>query len=269
MIIIKTAKQIQQDITNNFKTLIGKDIAFGSTIDLYNTAISKIGQDIYTEIENNKTPHIWSYLEGEKLDDTGIWVNLPRKENESDDNYKYRLQKWMLSNEASNTTAIQNALMNLEYASNVDYQPYIKGSGTGVCYIIPKSYDIDIIKKALNEVYTIVKKVASPSLYIEYIIPTVKAVKLQIYISSQKGDLETIKSNLTKDISVYINKIPPNEYLKVGDINKIGINSNNVDYFNVTAVLIDNIVSDKINILQTIDTKMLFDKIIWIEGDNK
>ena len=65
-----------------------KHIAPGSVIDLYNTATSKVYEDLYLEIENNKTPHIWSNLEGEKLDDTGIWVNLPRKDGENDNNYK-------------------------------------------------------------------------------------------------------------------------------------------------------------------------------------
>lgn len=268
MIKIKKAIKIQEDLSNNFTKLTGSTIAPGSVLDLYNTAISKIDEDIYLEIEKNKTPHIWSSLEGENLDYTGTWVNLPRKEGESDNNYKYRLQQWTLSNEASNTTAIKNALMNLTYASNVDYVPYIKGSGTGACYIIPKDYNMDTINNALSEVYEIIKTVASPSLYVEYIIPTVKAVKLQIYMSSSNGDLETIKDTLTIQISNYINTIPPNSYFEVGAINKIGINTNNVDYFNVTSVLIDNIVTDKIQILQTIDSKMLFDKIIWIEGDN-
>lgn len=268
VIKIKSAQDIQKDLSNNFTELTGETIAPGSVLDLYNTAISKVDEDMYSEIEKNKTPHIWSGLEGDTLDYTGVWVNLPRKNGESDNNYKYRIQNWMLSAESSNSTAIQNALMNLNYASNVDYVPYIKGSGTGACYIIPKDYSIDTINNALNEVYEIIKTIASPSLYVEYIIPTVKAVKLQIYISSVNGDLETIKNSLTAQISNYINTIAPNTYLEVGAINKIGINTNNVDYFNVTSILIDNIVVDKIQILQSIDSKMLFDKIIWIEGDN-
>lgn len=267
VIKIKSAKDIQSDLSNNFNQLTNETIAPGSVIDLYNTATSKVYEDLYLEIENNKTPHIWSNLEGEKLDDTGIWVNLPRKDGENDNNYKYRLQNWMLSAESSNTTAIQNALTNLQYASNVDYQPYTKGTGTGACYIIPKNYDINTINNALNEVHDIIKQVASPSLYIEYIIPTVRTVKLQIYMVTNNGDIEVIKTNLSNAIANYINSIPPNEYLEIGEINKIGINTNNVSYFNVISILIDNLNVGDIRVLQTIDSKMLFDKIIWIEGD--
>ena len=107
MNIIKQANEIQKDITSRFEERIQNQIAAGSTIDLYNVAISETLQDVYQEIENNKTPHIWSSLEGWKLDDTGTMFNLPRKTGENDANYKYRLQRWLLSNEASNTTAIQ------------------------------------------------------------------------------------------------------------------------------------------------------------------
>ena len=189
--------------------------------------------------------------------------NLPRKTGESDTSYKYRLQKWLLSAEASNTTAIQNALLNLEYASNVDYQPYTKGAGTGTLYIIPKKYDTETITNAMKEVSDIIQKVADPTLYLEYIVPTIKSVRLQIYLSSENGDLDTIKSNLETNIATYINSIAPNDYLEISAINRIGLNESNVDYFNVTALIIDNIVTSSIKVLQTIDTKMLFDEIVW------
>lgn len=230
-------------------------------------AVSETLQDVYQEIEDNKTPHIWSSLAGEKLDDTGTMFNLPRKEGESDTNYKYRLQQWLLSSEASNTAAISNALMELKYASNVDYVPYTKGSNTATCYIIPINYNTSTIQNALTEVTDIVEQIASPSLYVEYIIPTIKGVKLQIFMSAPNGDTETIQNNLTTQITEYINTIPPKSYLEVGTINRMGINEPNVDYFNVVALMIDNVVSDSVRVLQTIDSKLLFDDIIWT-GDS-
>ena len=94
-----------------------------------------------------------------------------------------------------------------------------------------------------------------------------KGIKLQVYISSIDGDLDTIKDNLETKISEYINKIAPGDYLEVGEINRMGINENNVDYFNVTALLIDNVVTSDIRVLQTIDSKMLYDEIIWAEDN--
>lgn len=262
----KSAQEVQQDIQKRFEDTIKDTIKEGSVIDMYNSAISEEIGDIYDEIEKNKTPHIWSNLEGETLDWTGAWTNLPRKIGESDTNYRYRLKHWTKSNEASNTIAIQNAIMTMQYASNVDYQPYTHGSGTGTCYIIPKEYTADTIMKALEETKDAVKQAASPSLYVEYIIPTVRSVKFEIYIQSEDGDLDVIKHSLETDIAQYVNTIPPKDYLSVGDINRMGINEPFVDYFSVVSLLIDNNPVATTRVLQTIDTKLLFDEIIWIEG---
>ena len=261
----KSAQEVQQDIQERFENAIKDKIKEGSVIDMYNAAVSESIGEVYDEIERTKTPHIWSNLQGETLDWTGTWTNLPRKAGESDTNYRYRLKHWTKSNEASNTTAIQNAVMTMQYASNVDYQPFTHGSGTGTCYIIPKEYTAETIMNALAETKDAVKNVASPSLYIEYIIPTVRSVKFEIYIQSEEGDLDVIKKTLEADIAQYVNTIPPKDYLNVGDINRIGINEPFVDYFSVVSLLIDNDPVASTRVLQGIETKLLFDEIIWIE----
>ncbi len=264
---LKTAAVIQQDINDRFEKRIKDRIAPGSVIDMYSATISENLEEVYEEIEKNKTPHIWSNLEGEQLDWTGAWVNLPRAVGESDTNYRYRLTHWTKSNEAANTTAIQNATLSPQYASNIDYQPFTHGSGTGTCYIIPKEYTAETINAALNEAVEAIKKVASPSTYIEYIIPAIRSIKLEIYIESESGDLSIIKKNLESKIADYINAIAPRDYLRIGEINKMGQNESFVDYFAVAGVLVDNEPSATTRILQGIDTKMLFDEIIWIDGE--
>ena len=54
VIKIKSAKYRQSDLSNNFNQLTNETIAPGSVIDLYNTATSKVYEDLYLEIENNK-----------------------------------------------------------------------------------------------------------------------------------------------------------------------------------------------------------------------
>lgn len=263
----KKAAEIQQEINSRFEKRIKDRIAPGSVIDMYSATISENFEEVYDTIEKNKTPHIWSNLEGEQLDWTGAWVNLPRAVGESDTNYRYRLSHWTKSNEAANTTAIQNATLSPQYASNIDYQPFTHGSGTGTCYIIPKEYTAETINAALNEAVEAMKKVSSPSTYIEYIIPAIKSVRLEIYIESSSGDLSLIKQNLETKISSYINAIAPRDYLSIGEINKMGQNESFVDYFAVAGLLIDNEATTATRVLQGIDTKMLFDEIIWIDGE--
>ena len=87
---------------NILKVNTGQEFDNGSAIGLYTDAIAHTLEDVYAEIENNKTPHVWSFLQNETLDSTGEWVNLPRATGESDNQYKYRLMNWMLINEAAN-----------------------------------------------------------------------------------------------------------------------------------------------------------------------
>lgn len=263
---MKTKKQIRDDIVARFEDRIENIIEQGSIIDIYSTVLGEVGQQIYEEIDRNRTPHIYTSLEGQQLDDEGIMLNLPRKSGEDDNNYKYRLMNWTLSNEASNSTAINDALLNPIYASNIEFKPKVHGCGTGVCYVIPKKYTDDFVTNSLIEAKNIVERVASPGLYVEYIVPNIVGIKLQIYMSSQTGDINVIKSNIQSNIIEYINNIPPYGYLQVGQINRIGLAESNVDYFNVMSVLVNGKVNNNIVIYQDIDTKYLFDSIIW-NGD--
>lgn len=264
---IKSAKRIQEDAREKFEQLVDDKIQTGSVIDMLLAAIGEEETEIYDEIDKNRTPHVWSSLNGDRLDSTGVMLNLPRKTNESDANYRFRLMRWTTANEAGNQRAINDALLLPKYASNIQFKPMTKGSGTATCYVIPRDYSEQTIKYALVEAKEKVEEIASPGLYVEYITPKIKGVKLQIYLSvNEKSDAAIIKKTLSEKILEYINNIAPNDFLEVGKINKIGIMEPNVDYFNVLSVMIDGQTADSLKILQRLDTKLLFDEIIW-SGD--
>lgn len=265
---LRTAEQVRSDITERFEKRMNNEIASGSVLDFYNTAIGETLEDVYQEIENNKNPHLWSKLYGAQLDDMGVMLNCPRDVDENDTSYRYRLMNWVLKNEASNTTAITDVLLNSTYASNIEFCPFTKGSGTATCYIIPKDYNDVTITNALQEAHQKVAKIASPSLYVEYIIPTIRNVKFQIFISgNDSADLDIIKENLTNEIREYVNTIAPQDFLEVGAINKMGVSQPNINYFNVVELLIDDEPVGSISVVQELDSKFIFDDIIWEEVD--
>lgn len=261
----KSAEEIRADIKNNFENKIGASIQDGSAIDIFTGAISSVLEDNYTEIEKNKNPHLWTSLEGETLDYTGTWVNLPREVGESDASYKYRLMNWMLRNEASNKTAINDSLLNLTYSSNAEYVPQTLGAGTGTVYVIPKQYTTETITLALEEVKTRISESACPGEYIEYVVPAIRPVSLSIYIASENGDLDDIKARLESEIKEYINAIPPKEYLSAGTINAMGVNTSGVDYFSVLSIAVNYEQIDTLRVIQELDTKMMYDSIEWVE----
>lgn len=263
---MRTADQIHNDIVSRFELRLNDKVAAGSVLDFYNTAVSKTLEDVYQEIENNKNPHLWSKLYGQQLDDMGTMLNCPREIEENDTSYRYRLMNWVLRNEASNTTAISDALLNPTYASNIEFRPFTKGSGTATCYIIPRNYNEETVASALQEAHEKVSKVASPSLYVEYIIPTIRNVRFQIFISgTAEVDLDIIKENVTKEIREYVNAIPPQGVLEIGAVNKIGISQPNVNYFNVIELLVEDEPVGAVRLMQELDSKFIFDEIIWEE----
>lgn len=266
---MKEADEILEDIRDRFNERTGKDFQDGSVLDLFSSAISTSLKDVYQEIEKNKNPHIWTKLEGDTLDATGIWVNCPRAQGENDLSYKYRLMNWMLKNEASNTTSIQDSLLNMTYASNAEFVPMTKGCGTGTVYVIPKSYSNTVINAALAEAKARVEKYSSPALYIEYVIPEIRAVTIEAYLKTDAGDDTVIKNQIDSAIRRYVNAIAPKDYLSVGTMNKLGIEINDVDYFNIIGLIVDGSVINKVKLLQELDSKFLFDQIVWIgDSDN-
>ena len=259
---MKTSEEVYESLKSNFEDKINDSIQTGSVIDIYNKTIADECRDMYQYIEDNKNPYLFTNTFGEDLDSLGYWVNLTRETDETDEHYKYRLKDWLLTSEASNTTAISNSLLNPQYASNIQYVPYTYGSGTATCYIIPLEYEEETINAALEEAADLIKDVISPSLYVEYIVPSIRAVRLHCFLSVT-GDETTIKSNIITKVQEYINGIAPGDYLSVGDIIRLGINETGVEYFNVISLFIDEEVNTDIEIIQELETKFLFDSISW------
>ena len=264
---VKTSSEIYDDIKSRFEESAGDTP--GAVLDMFTLAVADIDHDNYQEIEDNKTPHVWTSLEGDTLDATGYWVNLPRDANETDDSYKYRLMQWMLKNEASNETAIKVHLLNPTYAANIEFVSLTNGCGTATCYVLPKHYTEENITASLQEARQRIAEIASPSLYIDYIIPEVRSVSFEIYIKTTGGDLDYIKEKITDQIREYVDAIPPKDYLEVGVINKMGVNTSQVEYFNVLSLYINGELVNKLRSLQEIETKFIFDSITWVDGDDE
>jgi hypothetical protein len=130
-------------------------------------------------------------------------------------------------------------------------------------YIIPKAYDATTKINAITEVKQRLTGVVSKTSYVSYAIPTQIPIKIVASLVSENGDITAIKSNIQTKIQKYINSVAIGDYLTVGQLNKIGIEEANVDYFNVLQLYVNGQVTTSLKILQRIDTKMMFDQIIW------
>lgn len=264
---MKTLTEIYESIISKFKKKTNLDVYKGSVLDKYTVSISDSLEDVYQEIENNKNPHIYTSLSGSNIDSLGILVGCPRRENEDDSSYLYRVINWNTSNQCGNGTAIETSLMNLTYASNAQYVPYTQGVATATVYVIPKSLDKNTIDAAINEVQERLVNVVSSTTYVDILVPEILKVSIIAYLSVYK-DEENVKANISEKFKEYINNIATGDYLEVGQLNKIGFNETNASYFSVSSVMINNEELADLKIVQTMDKKFVFDNIVWniVEG---
>lgn len=259
---MKNLNDIYNSILNKFTKKTKLEIAKGSVLDSFILSSANAIEDTYKEIENNKNPHIFTNLKGSNIDSMGMLVGCARQAGETDDNYLYRMLNWNTSNQASNSTAIESALQNMTYASNVTYVPFTEGVGTATAFIIPKKLDSETIDNALKETKERLKNVTSKSSYIKYTVPKMLSVNIVCYISILK-DETNVKNNIQKKMETYINNIVPGDELNVGVLNKIGVNEPNVNYFSVSTIIINGKELQDINVMQKLEEKLLYNEIIW------
>lgn len=255
---------IYEAIKKRFTFHTGKSFADDSAMDFYAVAIADVLEEVYSDIESMKNPHLYSKLKDGSLDDLGFFMNIPREVGESDYQYLYRLMNWRYTAEASNLTAINNALLNTVHSSDAEYIPQTNGSGTASVYIIPKDYSIEKTSAAIEEATLLVGPVVSPAVHVEYVIPAPQPVLLHVGMKvALTADVETVKRSLTEKIRQYTNSVPPNAFLKVGAINRIGVNEEEVEYFNILQIFISGKEKDTLDIFQGLDYKFLLDEIVW------
>lgn len=265
---MKTFEEIYNSLKDTFRKNTKIDTAKGSVIDMILKSFSSMLSTVYKEIDNNKQPYLFTKQTGKELDSTGYFLQCPRKEDETDENYLYRLMNWTKRNASNNLTSINEAIKMLTFASSATYVPYTDGIGTGTIYLIPYKYEEDYIKNTISEAEKIIGTVISPSSIINYTVPKPSKVKLVAYLDIQAGtDINYIKKEIITKVKDYINNLAPGSKLMLGKINNIGLNIDGVEYFNIIQVYLDDKESTAYEILQTVDTKMLYDEIIWWEVD--
>lgn len=257
-----TLSEIYSNIVTSFKKKTNLDIYKGSVMDKYTVSVSAGLKDAYQEIENNKNPHIYTNLSGSNIDGVGILVGCTRQADESDSNYLYRMINWNTSNQTGNSTAIDTALLNMTYASNVTYIPYTQGVATATAYIIPKSLDDETISNAITETKARLANVVSKSTCVEYVVPTILKVQVVCYLSVYK-DEENVKANINDKFETYINNIAPGSLLEVGQLDKFGNAEINASYFSVSSVIINGVELQDLSVIQQLTKKFVFDSITW------
>ena len=118
--------------------------------------------------------------------------------------------------------------------------------------------------RVINEAVEKVSLVIDPTSRVEFRVPTPIDIRLVAYLDVKDGaDKDSIKMQITNKVEQYINSIAPGDYMYLGEINKLGLSVDNVEYFNIIQVYENDEEATDFEILQTTVAKFLFDQIIW------
>ncbi len=266
MITIKTFEEIYFELRENFRKRTSVDIESRSVLDMVLKSIADSLRTVYEVIEKNKKPYLFTKQTGEELDDTGYFLNCPRLDEESDGNYLYRLSNWTQRNASCNRTAIEDKCKELLYSTTANYIPYTKGIGTGTIYLIPLEYTEEAITRSILEAQEKVSKVIAPTSIVEFQVAEPSYIRLAAYLDIKDGyDKNVAKTLIITNIKNYINAIAPGDKLYLGELNKIGLSTEGVEYFNIIQLFNNNEELSDFELLQTLTSKFLFEEIIWWE----
>ena len=266
MINIKSFEEIYTNIRDNFRERTNMDIEQRSVIDMIIKAIADSIHTIHKTIEANKKPYLFTKQEGEELDDTGYFLNCPRLDEESDSNYLYRLSNWTQRNASCNRTAIEDKCKELLYSAAANYIPYTHGLGTATIYLIPLEYSDTSITRALEEAKEKISTVIAPTSIVYFEVATPSYIRLVAYLDVKEGhDKDNAKLQIQNNIKSYVNAIAPGDKLLLGNINKIGLSVEGVEYFNTVQLFNNDEELADFELLQTLTAKFLLEEIVWWE----
>lgn len=269
MINIKSFEEIYTNIRDNFRERTGVDVEQRSVIDMIIKAISDSIHTIHKTIEANKKPYLFTKQEGEELDDTGYFLNCPRLDEESDSNYLYRLSNWTQRNASCNKTAIEDKCKELLYSVAANYIPYTHGLGTATIYLIPLEYSDEAITRSLEEAQEKVSTVIAPTSIVYFTVAEPSYIRLVVYLDVKEDyDRENVKTLIQNQIKTYVNSVAPGDKLLLGKINKIGLNVEGVEYFNIVQLFNNDEELSDFELLQTLTAKFLLEEIIWWEVES-
>lgn len=269
MINIKSFEEIYSNIRENFRNRTGVDVESRTVIDMIMKAIADSLHTIHQIIEDNKKPYLFTKQSGEELDDTGYFLNCPRLDEETDNNYLYRLSNWTQRNASCNRTAIEDKCKELLYSNAANYIPFTHGLGTATIYLIPLEYTSEAISRALYEAQEKISPVIAPTSIVYFEVATPSYIKLVAYLDVKEGfDKNNAKLQIQTAIKKYINSIAPGEKLLLGEINKLGLNVEGVEYFNIVQLFNNEEELADFELLQTLTAKFLLEEIIWWEVES-
>lgn len=208
--------------------------------------------EAYRYLELSTAMSYLSTAEGQYLDEIAKLFNMERRQDENDENFRYRIQHATQSLAKANKTAVRLACLSVDGVHDVSIKKYTRGFSTFDVYIIPEG---DAVTESLqNSVQQVVEEVQAFGVNGQVLSPKFRELGFQISVGfRQESDTAEKKNALHKaeaDIRQHILNLELEPEIHVSNIISLVFESNNeiIKDVSIDRMLIDGketLVEDK------------------------
>lgn len=198
MILLNAKSFDDLQISSNQKL---KEIGFsdspGSIAKLFLNIINDNIADLYNVLQLNHVQAFVSTATDEYLEAIGMLVNCTKIDGESNDDYRYRISKQILSTATANETAIRLAALSTEGVQDVILKKFSFGAGSFTVLVIS---DEPVTNNALLETVKMnIETVTGYGIKTNVVNPDIYTVKIKIKLFNK----DTIDTSVDQDIKYY------------------------------------------------------------------
>lgn len=212
----------------------GFSIAPGSIAKLLLNIINENLAEFYETLKTNHLQSFVSTATGQFLEAIGRLVNCDRITNETDDDYRFRITKQILTTATANETAIRMAALSVDGVQDIVLKNYSYGAGSfSVLVITDKPKTSELILMAVRSA---VEKVAGYGIKFEVGNPEINTIKIKIKLLTKDylsdGEKQNIKSYVKSNLKKYFTSRHIGEGIIINEITQrvMEVNDDIIDY---------------------------------------
>ncbi len=212
----KTLEQLQEEALQRLQNTPGP----GSVVRLLLAVVNSVLAEYYQRLD---VIHMNSYVStasGDFLDLLGEIVHCERRENEPDDEYRYRISQQALADATANRTAIRLAALSVDGVKDVILHEYALGTGSCAAYVVID--DLSQQDSILSSVRENIAGVKAEGVRIEVLTPKLIPVGLEMALifkgSLLELDRQSLMSLAEQGATAYLNSLYPGDAVIIDDL---------------------------------------------------
>ena len=176
--------------------------------------------DYYGIVEGNvKGSYIKSAV-GNELDSIGALVGISRRNNEGDDNLRWRISKSVQTSATGNYASIKDAAEAVDGVEAVYLIPYTYGVGSFSIHVVGDS--VVVSEATLDAVEAAIANVVPFGVYYRVVRPTYIDITIEMTITTKGAMIvDSIRASASSIVKEYINNTPVGGEILASDIENL------------------------------------------------